>query len=72
MNQRDEPSAQRGQASHGGQVARNREHLRGVAHLEHATDRQSVRFSLGTHEQIAFHQGLCPRRINSAAMRSAI
>ena len=56
MDQRHEAPAQRRQAAHRRELAGNVEHFGGISHLEHTADGQAVRFSLGTHKQIALHQ----------------
>jgi len=65
VNERNEPPAQRSQPT-------DRRQLRGMDSTSVASPtlghgrRQSVRFSLRTHEQIAFHPDSLPLRISSA------
>src|SRR6266566_2697559 len=56
VDQGDEPAAQRRQAAYRRELARNTEHLGGIADLQHPIDREAVRFSLGANQQIAFHR----------------
>src|SRR6266571_2812380 len=56
MDQWDEPPAQWRQAAYGREFARNTEHFRRIADLQHPIDRETVRFSLRAHQQITLHR----------------
>src|SRR5206468_152758 len=76
VDQRDEAAAQRGETAHRLQGARHLQHLAQVADLEHASQRQAVRLTLGADQEIArAHRvaRLVTRlRTNSIMTRSAI